>query len=79
MTNIEPGMTKRAIKQELGKPTRKITLKQFLRGYSAGSFGSGISGGHEAWLYVNVPEEGHDTYIMFVGGSVSEVRVEERR
>ncbi|HZE39607.1 MAG TPA: hypothetical protein VE172_12425 [Stackebrandtia sp.] len=77
MAEVSRGMTRREVKRLLGKPTDKITTRQFLRSYSSVVSFGGVLGRSEAWLYVNVPKTGSSTFVMFERGRVTEVQVRQ--
>jgi hypothetical protein len=75
MSVVKVGMTKREVKKLLGKPTGRITTRQYARqarrsGVHVVSFGPMPN--HDSWLYMNLPA-GHDTQITFERGRVIEV------
>jgi hypothetical protein len=68
-------MTKREVKKLLGKPTGRITSRQYARQArrsGAHVVSIGPMPNHESWLYINTPA-GHDTQLTFEGGRVIEV------
>ncbi|WP_177154725.1 DUF2845 domain-containing protein [Glycomyces harbinensis] len=72
MSDVMVGMTKREVKRLLGKPTGRISDRQYARQAGAHVFNLGGTSSHESWLYINVPA-GYDTQVSFERGRVVKV------
>lgn len=71
---IEVGMTTREVIRLLGKPSAKMTEREFLSGFQTVSWlGSGRILDQESWLYYGHPYNGMVTMVTFIGGRVTEM------